>query len=201
MTRVAVYVDGFNLYHAIDDLGEDHLKWVNLQALSEAIKKDDQTIEMVKYFSAYATWKVGEYRRHQAYVGALEAYGVLPIMGRFKEKQMLCRACGNRYTAHEEKETDVNIGVHLVADAICDRFDTAFVISADTDLTAAVKKARAEAPGKKISIVAPPGRFSRNREFKPLFAITKGKIRVSLLPETVTTATGRVINRPPQYKP
>lgn len=201
MSRVAVYVDGFNLYHAIDDLGENYLKWVNLWALSENIIKPDQTIELVKYFSAYATWKTGEYRRHQAYVGALEAHGVEPIMGRFKAKKMVCHACHKVYTAHEEKETDVNIGVHLVADAIRNRFDTAFIISADTDLSAAVKMARAETPEKTIMIVAPPGRFSRNREIRPLFEITKGKIRSSLLPATITTETGRVINRPPQYSP
>jgi len=88
----------------------------------------------------------------------------------------------------------------LVADAIRDRFDTAFVISADTDLSPAVKMARTEVPDKKIMIVAPPGRFNRNREIKPLFEIPKGKIRASLLPEKITTSTGRVIKRPLQYK-
>ena len=35
--RVACYVDGFNLYHAIDDLRKPHLKWVNLWALAESL--------------------------------------------------------------------------------------------------------------------------------------------------------------------
>ena len=26
--RVACYIDGFNLYHAIDDLDKPHLKWL-----------------------------------------------------------------------------------------------------------------------------------------------------------------------------
>ena len=55
--RVFVYVDGFNLYHAIDDLNQDHLKWVNLWALSEKLIAQDgrEQLVVVKYFSAFAT--------------------------------------------------------------------------------------------------------------------------------------------------
>lgn len=28
--RVAIFIDGFNLYHGLCELGQDHLKWVNL---------------------------------------------------------------------------------------------------------------------------------------------------------------------------
>ena len=31
--RVIAFVDGFNLYHAVHDTGQDHLKWVNLKSL------------------------------------------------------------------------------------------------------------------------------------------------------------------------
>ena len=55
--RVVCFIDGFNLYHSIDDLGDDHLKWVDLWALSEVfIKKTSQRLENVYYFSAYADW-------------------------------------------------------------------------------------------------------------------------------------------------
>jgi hypothetical protein len=36
MRRVIVYIDGFNLYHAIDDLRKPWLKWLDLQAMAEA---------------------------------------------------------------------------------------------------------------------------------------------------------------------
>ncbi len=201
MARVITYIDGFNLYHAIHDLKDPTLKWVDLWALSENIIRDYQTLEAVKYFSAYATWRPNALRRHRAYIGALEAQGVQPIMGRFKEKTLRCQArCREEFTTHEEKETDVNIGVHLLADALQDRFDTAFVISADTDLNVAVKMARAEAPDKIIELVSPPNRFSRNREVPPLFAITKGKLRASLLPDEITTASGKTIRKPDSYR-
>ena len=35
MTRVACYVDGFNLYHAINDLNKPHLKWLDIRAVAQ----------------------------------------------------------------------------------------------------------------------------------------------------------------------
>lgn len=198
--RTIVYVDGFNLYHAIDDLRENHLKWLDLWALSERLLQPGQTLIGVKYFTAYATWRPQSYRRHQRYVDALKSKGVVPIIGVFKAKPVRCQAaCKQMYKTHEEKETDVNIGVHLVADALKDRFDRALVISADTDLNSAVRLARQESPQKAIHIVAPPGRKTRNSS--ALFEVTKGKIRKSLLEEETTLQDGRIIRRPVEYDP
>lgn len=200
VTRAIVYIDGFNLYHAIDDLGEAHLKWLDLWSLSEKLLHPDQTLIAVKYFTAYATWRPQSYRRHQRYVAALEACGVTPIIGRFKRKTVHCRArCQQTYFTHEEKETDVNIGVHLVADALRDRFERALVISADTDLNSAVLLARAEAPEKRVDLVAPPNRMGRNS--KALFEVTKGRVRSSLLPAQVARGDGRTVERPAEYAP
>lgn len=196
--RVSVYVDGFNLYHSIDGIGENHLKWLNLWSLSETLVRQNEAVSAVKYFSAYAKWRANSYRRHQRYVAALQACGVEFIEGRFKEKHMECKECGVRYIAHEEKETDVNIGVHLMADALKDRFDRALVISADTDLNEAVTLARSEASGKQIDLISPPGRKGRNSV--ALLEITKGRLRRSLLPETLTYLGDR-IDRPKEYLP
>lgn len=35
--RFIAYVDGFNLYHAIDDLRRPELKWLDLQGLCRGI--------------------------------------------------------------------------------------------------------------------------------------------------------------------
>jgi uncharacterized LabA/DUF88 family protein len=168
--------------------------------MSEKLLRENEQLTAVKYFSAYATWRTVSYRRHQRYVQALEANGVTPILGRFKEKSVRCQAdCRQEYSTHEEKETDVNIGVHLMADAMADRFDRALVVSADTDLNSAVTLTRQEAPGKQIATVAPPGRKGRNSS--ALFEVTKGRIRSSLLPDRITLDDGRTIVRPEAYDP
>lgn len=51
--RVAVYIDGFNMYHALDDLKKPHYKWLNLNALAELlISRKSQRIVKVTYFTA-----------------------------------------------------------------------------------------------------------------------------------------------------
>ena len=53
--RIAIYYDGFNLYHALCDLKANHLKWVNLWQLSELlISRRSQSLVSVVYFSSYA---------------------------------------------------------------------------------------------------------------------------------------------------
>jgi uncharacterized LabA/DUF88 family protein len=194
-----VYVDGFNLYHAIDDLQKPHLKWVNLWTLSEKLLREGEILCGVKYFTAYATWREESYRLHQRYVEALMTQGVVPVLGHFKAKTVRCQAvCQKTYKTHEEKETDVNIGIHIIADAVHNRFDRALIISADTDLNPVVQLARIEEPSKYIDIVAPPGR--KNRNSAALFAITTGKVASSLLPEIVMTKEGKKIQRPDKYE-
>lgn len=198
--RVSVYVDGFNLYHALDDLNEDHLKWLDLWALSEKLLPADgsEQLTTVKYFTAFATWREQSMRLHQRYVAALKVQDVTVVMGRFKEKRNRCRSCNTRYISHEEKETDVNIGAHLMADALQDRFDRALIISADTDLNGVVELTRREAPNKLIQIVAPPGR--KNRNHAAAFAVSLGRVRQSLLPDVII-ADDKRIERPLKYTP
>ena len=211
--RVSVYVDGFNLYHAIKELcikelcidelcfegcKQEHLKWVNLWDLSEKLVREDEEVTVVKYFSAYAKWRADNYRRHQLYVKFLEKQGVDFIEGRFKRKSVKCRAeCEKYYKTREEKETDVNIGVHLMADGLNDRFDRALVISADTDLNGAVELTRKET-NKQIDIVAPPGRWKKNAE--SLFEIKEQQLQDSLFPQQITHE-GKKFTRPTEYDP
>lgn len=115
LVRVTAFVDGFNLYHALDDLGQHHLKWLNLRALCQHFAPQPQfQLDAIYYFSAYATWRVRAYRRHRGYVTALRAVGVTPILGRFKIKNRQCRRCGTSWQDHEEKETDVKMALRLL---------------------------------------------------------------------------------------
>lgn len=197
--RVIVYVDGFNLYHALDDLHDDSLKWLCLRRLSESILRGDEELCAVKYFSAFATWIPDAMLRHRAYVAALKCEGVTFIEGNFKKKFLKCKVCGAQYQTHEEKETDVNIAIHLIQDTFHDRFDRAIVISADTDMSSAITMARGLASTKMIDVVCPPGRFARARSLKPLFELPRGKIRAARLASHYTAPDGTVIAMPAKY--
>lgn len=205
--RVAFYFDGFNLYHAIDRLGFPHLKWVDLRSLAKHITPRHTTrLEKVTYFSAFATHLVPEkLQRHRAYVRALEARGVSCVMGRFKRHPVKCLKCGNTWQKPEEKETDVNIAVHLLDEAYQDLFDHAYLVTADSDLVAGVRLFKQRFPDKKLTSVAPPGR----PHSKEILAVADGHIALNqehigrcLLPDSISDSNGTVIAvRPSQYNP
>ncbi len=202
MTRVIAYIDGFNLYHAIHDLGAPHLKWVNLWALTKSLLKDDEKLNSVYYFSAYANWIPEAAARHRQYVKALKHAGVVCVMGHFKDSKRRCKNCKAEWIQHEEKETDVNIAVHLVADAFQDNFDKAILITADSDLAPAIKIVKTHIPQKNIFVASPPGRFGHARVLKPRFEITKGRIKKCLLPAYVEKENGEYLfERPLEYEP
>ncbi len=157
--RVSSYIDGFNLYHAIDELGRHDLKWLNLWQLCLMFApRPDHELVAVDYFSAFATWRADAFARHRAFVKALETVGVSAVLGRFKEKDRHCHSCQHAWKDHEEKETDVNIGIRLVQDAYENRFDRALLLTGDSDLTPAVKMIKARFPHKDIRVIAPIGR-------------------------------------------
>lgn len=198
--RTIVYIDGYNLYHAIDDLKDDSLKWVNLRTLAEGMLRTGENLHQVIYFSAYATHYPDAYKRHRAYVSALQEERVKVVMGQFKKKFPRCGACGARYPTHEEKETDVNIAIHLIRDTLQDSYDRAIIISADTDMRSAVEMARTLSGTKLIDIVAPPGRRKFARSLNPLFELTKGRIASARLKEKYVKDGALICEAPPKYR-
>lgn len=204
--RVACYVDGFNLYHAIDDLRKPHLKWLDIRALAQSLCRNGETLHKVAYFSAYATWRQDRYTRHRSYVSALQQSGVECHMARFSEKTASCRGCGSSWKQHEEKETDVHFALTFLEDAIDNVFDRAIIISADSDHVPAVRRVRSRLPGKQVFLAAPPKRLARARELKNVcnssIEITPGRLAGCLFPQAVMDSAGQqVAARPPSYDP
>ena len=200
--RVTAYIDGFNLYHAIDALRRSHLKWVNLVGLAEGLTYQNENLIAVHYFTAYATWDSLKQARHREYVKAVEFYGAQTHVAKFKRRDRRCFRCNNQWISHEEKEADVHIATKLVADALLDRFDRALLISADSDLVPAIRTVATECTGKSISVIAPPGRYGHARALGPAMEITPGRLAKNLMPEQVVDDMGRIrADRPSAYRP
>jgi len=95
--RLNCYIDGFNLYHSIDDLGPkfNYLKWLDLWSLAHAfVKTSTEQLKSVYYFSALAYWLKQPKQRHEEFIKAIKHFGVTPILGHFKEKPGYCKSCG-----------------------------------------------------------------------------------------------------------
>jgi uncharacterized LabA/DUF88 family protein len=201
MRRVIVYIDGFNLYHAIDALRRPWLKWLDLRAVAESLLRKDEALKAVKYFFAFATWMPARYARHRAYVDAIVARGAIAHMAQFKQKPRRCLSCGAKWIGHEEKETDVQIAVDMVADALKGEADRLIAVTADTDLAPAIRMIAASSPHCEVFVAAPPGRFGMCRALKPRLELTAGRLQKCLLPESVSLGGVKTVKRPQSYIP
>jgi len=145
--RVYVYIDGFNLYYGI--LRNRKLpgyKWLNLESLCNKFYSGSGVkFEKIKYFTALVSGKYDPKGpvEQQAYWRALATLPNLELIkGRFlykKRKIQITQEVELTGMVPEEKGTDVNLATHLVNDAHLKKFDTAIVISNDSDLAEAVR--------------------------------------------------------------
>jgi uncharacterized LabA/DUF88 family protein len=204
MTPVCVYIDGFNLYHALTKFGDNQVKWLDLNALSQRlILPHSEKVQGIFYFSAFAHWLPDKRARHEVYVKALEARGVICILGHFKNKDRKCYSCGATWIAHEEKETDVSIGISLVNDAYKQRYEKAYLVTRDSDLMPAVRMVRTEFPTKRIVAVAPPLMGHSNDLITVCHSkqkISPAQVKACLLPEKLQHSDGTIIVRPLEYR-
>ena len=204
--RVVAYIDGFNLYHAINDLARPHFKWLDLKKLILCfIHQQHQSLDGIYYCSAYARFLKQACSRHEKYVRCIETTGVNAVMGQFKVKYRDCNKCGHTKKYHEEKESDVNLALLMLQHAHDNKYDEAIIITGDSDLAPAVRMIKDNFPTKKIRLVSPPGRLSyelskvvdKDSQIKPIH------LERSLFPEIVKDlATGyTVAKRPREYAP
>jgi uncharacterized LabA/DUF88 family protein len=163
MAKVYFFVDGFNLYHALDtNLSWRKFKWLSLTRLAKCYVLGSDTIVGVEYFTTLATWDLAKVARHRLFIKANEDEGVMVTYGEFKRKDRRCRLCRKVFSTFEEKQTDVNIALRLFELAVQDRYDKAVIVSGDTDLLPAVKVVQRTFPAKKIGVVIPIGRASED---------------------------------------
>jgi uncharacterized LabA/DUF88 family protein len=205
--RLNCYIDGFNLYHSIDALGPkfNYLKWLNLWSLADAfVKTSTERLQSVYYFSALAHWLKEPKKRHEEFIKAIRHFGVIPILGNFKKKPGYCKSCGAKWTAHEEKQSDVNIAAYLIHHYHMNQFDKALIVTADSDLCPAIQLILDSHTDKEIAILVPPNRYKITRELRGMVTAQKIKqkhLKNNLLPDIIKNeTTGKIVAlRPKKY--
>ena len=205
LQRVAVYVDGFNLYYGIKQSGWRRYYWLDLCRLGESLLRPNQQLQVVRYFTArvYPDHDDhGKRDRQTTYLEALETLDDLSIYyGHFQPKRRSCFNCGSVWQSYEEKMTDVNISVALLNDAQDDLFDTAMIISADSDLVGPVQSVLDRYPSKRVIAAFPPNRKSKHlrQVVTASFTIGRDKLRNSQLSDEVTRSDGYDLERPASW--
>jgi uncharacterized LabA/DUF88 family protein len=220
-------VDGFNLYHSLRDLERDSgdpLHWLDLSAMcSSYMGSLDPKARgfTVYYFSALAHHiskkNPGAVERHERFITALRATGVVPVLSRFKPKQVSClrykqlgrhctfsegESCDGRFTSHEEKETDVAIASKLLELAASDETcHTAAIMGGDSDLLPAIHTAKILRPELTIAALFPYKRRSEDirRAVDIAIRIRPEQYSKHQLPDVVTSIRGVEITRPESW--
>ena len=205
MKRIVFFIDGFNVYHALDDDPKYHkYKWLDYSTLAKRfVSKQDQVVDIF-YFTAYAHWNPKKMARHQLLVRGLMASGVKVVFGKFKNRDHECRLCGGRYSTFEEKQTDVNIAIKLFQSAINNDFDTAIIVSGDSDLIPSIEAVKTTFPTKQVGLVVPIGRRAKELTSVCDFRIKMKEIhlRTSPFPDTIVLDSIKniVLQRPLSWK-
>lgn len=206
MKKIIVYIDSFNLYYGILNKKEKGLKWLNIESwIKKLFPEDRYSIVKIKYFTALvfaSDSDEGKPIRQNTYFRALQTSSKLElILGRFITKEVkinLSKETKIITKTKEEKGTDVNIGVYALHDAHLGLFDTAVLVSNDSDL-ASVVKFIAKDIGKEVIIVNPceGNSFSSqlNMHATSVRRVRRGQIESSQFPLEIRSG-GKIIKKP-----
>lgn len=146
--EICAYIDGFNLYHGA--LEFTTRKWLDLNALCMRLA-GNQPIKKIVYSTAMVAGDSADPNkpiRQQLYHRALASLpNVRILLGNFQEHDVrrplgTCDGtdlCFTTVRDRKEKGSDVNLATHLLHDAHRDVFDSALVITGDSDLVEPIR--------------------------------------------------------------
>ena len=143
------------------------------------------------------------------------------LRGKFKRKIITFRDGGGKSytrTAHEEKETDVNLALAILEDAYDETSDKILVITNDSDISPAIRMARKKNQKLKINTITPPlvktkranydlvdacGDVAKDRHGQVFYKtrmIKEIHLERNLLPDEMIFDVTKTIKIPTQYK-
>ncbi|MFH0793784.1 MAG: NYN domain-containing protein, partial [bacterium] len=205
MKRAVAYIDGFNLYYGLIEAQFERYRWLDLRGMVASVVPDGQELILVKYFTTHISASLrdpGKAKRQLTYLEALQAYSKIQIiLGNFMKKPTVCPKCACQYWVMNEKKSDVNLATHLIADAIDDIYDVAYVVSGDSDLSDAIRMVRRRYADKSVFVWFPPGRASTDLTSAASQSGIIGKKRFSRnqLPPQIRKADGFILEKPAEW--
>lgn len=202
MERIIVYIDGFNLYFGMMEAGFEKSRWLDVHQLAQNLIRPPQQIVGVKYFTSRVSNNPSKQKRQTLYLEALETKGVELVYGHYQSHTIECRRCGHLWFDQNEKMTDVNISTHIIVDAFQDRYDTAMLISGDSDLVPPVREVHKLFNNKRVFVAFPPKRHNQTvaAAAKGSMVIGRKKLADSQLPVMVTKPGGYQIVKPKEWE-
>ncbi|MEO7862211.1 MAG: NYN domain-containing protein [Nitrospirales bacterium] len=203
MPKTNIYIDGFNLYYG--KLKRTPYKWLDVAKLCQAMLPQD-TIQSIKFFTAHVSARPHDRHlpvRQQIYFRALKTIPNLTIVyGHFLTHSVSMILTDSNPIKRvwvdktEEKGSDVNLTSHLLHDGFKGLFDTAVIISNDSDLAEPVKIVR-QALNLQVGILNPHETHSKTLQQYASFVkrIRQSHLIASQFPNPMTDQKG-VFHKP-----
>ena len=213
--KTVVYVDGFNMYYGC--LKNSPYKWLNPVLLCQNILNDTHEFIGLKYFSAKVSDPpddLSKSQRQQIYFRALKTLpNTKVILGHFNvhtvtmrlakpieyeenipfiNKTKKIKKTRAEVIKYEEKGSDVNIATEMLIDAYENKYDSAVLISNDSDLMSPVKHIKTKLR-KKIINLSPHPKNSIQLKKGSTYAIkiTEENLKSSLFPNKLKDSVGK----------
>jgi uncharacterized LabA/DUF88 family protein len=198
--KTYVYIDAFNLYFGC--VKNTPYKWLDLSKVCNILLPQHE-IQRIKYFTAHVKALPNSPSaplRQQIYLRALATLPNLEIIyGHFLSHHVRMPLAnpgfGQPKTVEviktEEKGSDVNLAIHLLHDAYQNRYESAVIVSGDSDLLAAVQIVKNEL-SKPVGVLNPQQRPSRMLQRHATFYkhIRPGVLGASQFAATLTDEHG-----------
>lgn len=143
--RIAVFVDGSNFYHYLRELNLTGLTHFDYRAFAHFLARGRVIISSTYYVGKIRSY--GDTKSEGLRRGQQKLVAHLQNLGWVVEFGHMMRSGG----VFLEKGVDVHIAVDLVTGAYDDLYDTALLVSSDTDLLPAVHRVRKK--GKRIEYI------------------------------------------------
>lgn len=135
--RVAVFIDGSNLYHKLKELRIPNTTDFNYGELCKKLARGRDVISCRYYVGAIRA-KDNDVKGQSLRANQLKLFNNLMAQGFvIKKGNFLFNGGG-----YHEKGVDVKLAVDLLVGAYDDIWDTAIIISSDSDLNPAIKKVK-----------------------------------------------------------
>lgn len=208
--RCAVYIDGFNAYYGVFKRRPD-LKWLDISRFYRDLFNSEEVVA-VNYFTAIVNQNDNSegYNRQVIYVAALRTLPNVNVkLGQFQTREVICQArCREKYLLSKEKQTDINIAVEMVGDAVLNVADSLVLVSGDADLQPAVKWIRKNRPTVKVRVLIPSipeespyrlGNFYTGIGVKWDY-LPIGRMGQYILPDIVPSKVGGGYRRPEKWR-
>jgi uncharacterized LabA/DUF88 family protein len=204
MQRTYIYIDGFNLYYG--SVKGTPFRWLDVARMCSMLLPKDCKIEQLKYFTAVVSGRPGDPDkpvRQETFIRALRTIPNLEVIkGHFLTHAVRLPLVypppsGPRFAEvwkTEEKGSDVNIACHLLNDAYLNCYDTAVLVSNDSDLAEALRIVTGQMK-KQVGIINPQkGRASKTLVEHAVFvrSIRKGVLGASQFPEVLADSIGAI---------